>query len=85
MRRLSIALAALSALWASPVLGQATSAKHSNREEWQQCWALQFAVTNATLQSFDGATLALRRHFGEGSALRLGFTIAEVHPHATFQ
>jgi opacity protein-like surface antigen len=77
MRRLSIALAALSALWASPVFGQAT-ARHTNREEWEQCWALQFAVTNATLQSFDGATLAVRRHFSEGSALRLGLTVGDI-------
>jgi opacity protein-like surface antigen len=78
MMRWIPALAAVAAVWASSAQAQDKPAPHLNRHYWQHCWAVQFAVSNASLQSFDGATISLRRHFGQGSALRLGLTMGPV-------
>lgn len=78
MRRILISVVSGLLLCVTPALAQEDETKDSNRAAWQHRWALQFAVTNATLQSFNGATISLRRHFGQGSAMRLGVTLGPV-------
>ena len=75
MIRWTSAVALLCIVWASTASAQATGAPRINRQYWQHCWALQFGVSGAALQNFDGLGISLRRHFGQGSALRLGVSL----------
>ena len=63
---------------AANVFAQDSTSISANRLNWNGRWAMQFAVTDLQLTSFNGATLSLRKHLGLRPAVRLGLGVHDI-------